>query len=333
MSPISRPLSRRRFVTTAGVAAFATVASPYVVRAADPGTLVVYSTTFPSVQRQLGEVFKRNTGIEVRSLRLSSSPLAQRFITEQKAQQFTCDILTLGDAIFFHDISKAGLLADIDDIPNVSNLPATWRPGKRFVRILIGPHSIGYNTNLVTGALIPTGWLDMLKPEFTNQIILADPRANEYVILFFTMLRDTFGDDYLRKLGEQKPRWVPNVPQAVDRIIGGEAEIYMPALAMNLIQYEGSNPPTAIIPTPTPTNGTNFFCGIVGNAPNKVGARKWYEFILSEEGQEILAHENGISPLGDIPGSLKMPEKFVEPDLATALKNAARLYDLLGLSA
>lgn len=324
-------LNRRSFMagTAAGILAVSTGA-----RAQDTSKeLVVYSTTFPVIQSRLAAAFKERTGIEVQSIRLATGPLAQRFLGEQKAGQYICDIITLGHDIFFNEISEQGLLADVADIPGVSSLPAEWRPGEKFVTILIAPHSIGYNTNLVTGRSIPASWEDVLKPEFSGQILFADPRVNEPILVFLATLRNGMGDDFLQKLGQQNIRYVPAIPQAVEQIIAGDAKLYMPALAMNLIQYEGQGAPIAIVPAPAPTNGTYFFSGIAKNAPNPDGARRWYEFVLSPEGQEILCLNNGLSPLGAIPGSLKAPNQLVNPGLAEVKKTTSQIYDLLQLPA
>ena len=327
-------VSRRTFLAATGAAGLTALAGPRPAFAAGSGRLVVYSTTLPPIQKRLVEVFTQKTGIQVQSLRLPTSPLAQRFLAEQKAGQYLCDVITLGHDVFFNEISDLGLLDDIDDIPGVAGWPAAWRPGRQFLTIMIGPHSIGYNTNLVTGSSIPTGWTDILKPEFKDQIVLADPRANEPIILFFVTLHDAFGDEFLERLRAQNPLMVPSVPRGIEGVIAGEAKLIVPGLAMNLIQYSGKNAPVAIIPTPSPTNGTYFFSGVVSTAPNKAEARLWYEFVLSPEGQEILCKDNGVSPLGDdIPGSLKAPEHLVSPDLEESVKRADRLYDLLGLSA
>lgn len=327
-------LSRRSLLSAAGAGGLAVLAGARPAFARGSGRLVVYSTTLPPIQKRLVEAFTQETGIQVQSLRLPTSPLAQRFLAEQKAGQHLCDVITLGHDIFFEEISSQGMLDDIDDIPGVSGVPAAWRPGRQYVTIMTGPHTIGYNTNLVTGSSIPAAWTDILKPEFKDQIIFADPRANEPIILFLVTLHDAFGDEFFVRLRAQNPLMVPSVPRGLESVIAGEAKLMVPALAMNLIQYAGSNPPVAIVPTPSPTNGTYFFSGIVSTAPNKAEARLWYEFVLSPEGQAILCKDNGVSPLGDgIPGSLKAPQNLVSPDLEQSIKRAGHLYDLLGLAA
>lgn len=325
----SVPLSRRQIL--AGAAAVG--AAGFIPPAQAAGGIVVYSTTLPPIQKRLSEAFTKKTGITVQSLRLTTSPLAQRFLAEQKAGQYICDVVTLGHDEFFREVSAAGLLANIEDVPGVSTLPQAWRPGSQFSMILVAPHSVAYNTNLVKGDSIPTGWQDVLKPEFTGQIIFPDPRANETLVSILVTLQEAYGDDFLRKLGEQKLRLVPAIPQGVEQVIGGEAKLMVPCLAMNLVQYQGTSAPIALIPTPSPTDGTYFYSAIAANAPNMEGARKWYEFVLSREGQEIICKDNGVSPLGEIPGSLKAPANFLKHDLKEALKRASHIYDLLGLKA
>jgi iron(III) transport system substrate-binding protein len=326
-------LSRRSFVGGVGLAVAGTLLGSSRAVAANTGKVVVYSTYLPVIQKKLSDAFTAKAGITVQSLRLVNNVLAQRFIEEQKSKQFICDVITLGNNVFFETLSKQGLLADIDDIPGTSSLPATWRPGKQFVMTMYSPDSIGYNTKTVTGASIPKSWQDILKPEFAGQIIIPDPRANDTITAFLVMLQDAFGDDYLRKLGEQKLKLVPTVPQGVEMVIAGDAKIILPCLAMNLIPYQGTSAPIAITSTPSPTDIEPFYSGIAANAPNKEEARKWFEFVLSREGQEILCKDNGVSPLGQIPGSLNAPANVEWPDLAAAVKKAPRVYDLLGLSA
>lgn len=324
--------SRRQVVAGLG-AAGAVAATGHRPARSQNNRIVVYSTTLPPIQRKVVEAFTRKTGIEVQSLRLTTSPLAQRFLAEQEAGQHICDVVTLGNDVFFNMISERGFLANIDDVPSVAKLSPEWRRGSYYTMIMYGPSSLAYNTSNVTGSLVPKGWEDVLNPAFANQLIMPDPRINDTIVGFVNMLHNAFGDDYVRKLGSQKPKLVPATQQGVEQVIAGEALLIVPCLAMNLIQYEGMNAPVAVIPTPSPANGTYFFSGIAQNAPNAEGARLWYEFLLSEEGQEILCRNNGVSPLGQIPGSLQPPKDLVEFDLRAAMDKAPLLFDLLGLAA
>lgn len=322
-------LHRRQFIAGA-TAAGALLAAP---RAHAARGIVVYSTTLPPIQAELTQAFTAKTGIPVQSLRLTTSPLAQRFLAEQESGQALCDVITLGHNEFFQDIAARGLLAPIDDIPGVSGLQGEWRPHDLYTMIMFAPNSIAYNTNLVASGSEPAGWEDVLRPEFRGEIIFADPRANETILQIIATLHDTYGDDYLRALSRQNMRYVPSIPQGIEQVMAGEAKLMVPCLAMNLIQYQGTDAPIRLIPTPSPTSGTFFFSGVVSSAPNPDGARAWYEYVLSEEGQEILCRGNGVSALGQIPGSLLPPTSFLTHDMRELAERAHFYYDLLDLSA
>jgi iron(III) transport system substrate-binding protein len=295
----------------------------------------VYSTTHPAIQANLAQAFTKKTGITVQSLRLNTAALAQRFLAEQKSGQHICDVLTLGNDIFFDQLAAAGTIDDVSARPTVAPLAEVWRPNKRYVMITASPAGIAYNKKSVTGASIPKGWEDLLRPEFKGQIIFTDPRLNETLVQFVAILQEAYGDDYLRKLGKQDLKLVPVTQQGVEQLAAGEGKLVVPCNPGNLERYQGQDAPVALTPTPTPTFWTQFYSGIVAKAPNKAGAERWFDFVLSPEAQEILCKGVSVSPLADIPGAIPTPPgaKMENPDLAASVAKSKQLFDLLGLPA
>lgn len=296
--------------------------------------LVVYSTTHPAVQAKLAAAFKEKAGIEVQSLRLNSSAMAQRFLSEQKAKQYLCDVLTLGNDVFFKTISQEGMLKDLSAHKTVASLKEEWRPGKHFVMITAAPAGIAYHRASVTGESIPKGWQDLLRPEFKGQLILTDPRMNESLVPFLVVLQQAYGDDFLRKLGQQDLKLVPVTQQGIEQLAAGEAKVVFPCNPGNLTRYEGQDAPIKLVDNVYPTQWTPFYTGIPTHAPNQAAAAKWFDYLLSEEGQKILCDGVSVSPIGNIPGALPQPSGKIEnPDTAESLKLAPKLFDLLGLPA
>jgi len=296
--------------------------------------VVVYSTTHPAIQAKLNAAFARKTGIAVQSLRLNSAALAQRFMAEQRAGQHVCDVVTLGNDAFFEDISRAGLLVDLSDRGSVRALKPDWRPSPFFVLVTAAPAGIAYNKRSVVGGAVPTGWRDLLRPEFKGQIILTDPRVNETMVAFVDILRTTYGDDFLRHLGRQDLRLVPVTQQGVEQLAGGEAKLCVPCNPGNLVRYHGQDAPVGLVGGVTPTYWTTFYSGITAQAPNRGNADQWLNFTLSEEGQQIICDGVSVSPLGDIPGALPTPDGAVRnPDARAAVARSSMLFDLLGLPA
>lgn len=299
-----------------------------------PSRVVIYSTTHPAIQTKLASAFKEQTGIEVQSLRLNSSAMAQRFLSEQKAKQYLCDVLTLGNDVFFESISQAGMLKDLSRHKKVAGLKEEWRPGRHFIMITAAPAGIAYHKGSVSGASIPTGWQDLLRPEFKDQLIFTDPRMNESLIPFVVVLHKAYGDEFLRKLGQQNLKLVPVTQQGIEQLAAGEAKIAFPCNPGNLARYEGQDAPVKLVDNIFPTQWTAFYTGISTHAPNPEAAERWFDFLLSEDGQKILCDGVSVSPLGNIPNALPQPAGKIEnPDTTESIKMAPKLFDLLGLPA
>lgn len=325
-------LRRRTFLKTSGAMAVLAVGGVAPKVHADSGSIVVYSTTMTPVQRKMEAAFTAKTGIRVQSIRLINNPLAQRFLSEQNAGQYLCDVITLGLEAFFQDAAQKQLIVDLSAIANISGISSTWRPDKHYVNIAMAPQTIGYNTRKVTGNLIPKSWADVLRPEFAGQVIMPDPRANDTGVAFLDMLHEQYGDDFIRRLGKGL-KLAPTLQPAVEQVLAGGASIILPCLAMALIQYEGTSAPISTVPSLSPTTAQNFYSGIATHAPNPQGAAAWMNFTLSREGQEILNKGISVSPLGKIPGSLDAPAVVKQSDTTKSMKKADLLFDLLGLPA
>lgn len=327
-------MPRRRFLAGAAALAVASLAAGRQVSAQPARSVVVYSTTHPAIQALLTQAFTEKTGITVQSLRLNSSAMAQRFLAEQNAGQYICDVLTLGNDIFFRDVAQAGLLADISGRPGIASFEEFWRPDPHFVVATAAPASIGYNRKLVPAEAVPQGWQDILRPEFKGRIVLTDPRVNESLLPFPAMLQESYGDDFLRALAAQEPKLVPVTQQGVEQVAAGEAALVLPCNPGNLERYQGQDAPIALAPIPTPIFWTPFYTGIPVNAPNRAEAEAWFDFLMSRDGQAILCKNVSVSPLPDVPDALpRPPGKLENYDLEDAKRKASELFDLLGLPA
>lgn len=301
-------------------------------------SIVVYSTTLPEVQADLAAKFTEQTGIKVKSLRLATGLLSQRFLKEQQAGQYANDILTLGDELFIADMGERGLLSDISGYPGVSALPDDWKDLPYSATLTKAPDSIGYNTDLVSDDQVPREWTDLLRPEFKGQIILPDPRNNQVLMgEFFLSITSKYGEDFVEKLGRQDLILTPTAPPGLAKVAAGDAKLVLATPAMNLTDYVGKNAPVDVVaPAPSPTNAIFFYLTVPKHAPNPEGARKWVEFVLSETGQELVNNYKGLpigaSPLGPgVKGSLPPADSIVKPSPEEAKAQMPKFLRMMGL--
>lgn len=328
-----RSTRRQLLKGAAAVGAAGVLGSPRIARA-QAGKLLIYSVTVPSIQQRLADAFTAKTGIEVTSVRITPVQLAQRFLAEQRSQQFVCDVVTLLSDIPLAEASKEGFLTSLEGVPGYSNIPDRYRPSTEFFNQAIAPCGIGYNTNLLKTA--PAAWTDLTSPEFTGQIVMLDPRLDESYLAFWKTMREAFGDDYLRQMGQQQMRLVPVTTQGWELVAAGDAKIVFPSTPASLYNMKRNSPdvPGAMGPVPTPNDPTFYYAGVAKNAPNMEGALKWIEFVCSPEGQAALCKDVLISVLGnDIPGSIQAPAQLIVQDFNEALKQKDEIFDLLNLPA
>lgn len=326
-SPADTGLSRRSFVLS-GASLLATLAvSP--VRAASED-LVVYTTTHPAIQAALEQDFAAITKIRIRSIRLASGAMAQRFLSEQKAGNYVCDVITLGNPVFFDTITKMGVLESVRNRASLRGLDKEWVPDDHYAMITAAPSAIGYNSKLLPANALGKGWESLLNPELKGSMLMTDPRSNENFVVFLAMLQQRYGDNFLNALGKQQLRLVPVTQQGVEQVGAGEGKIIFPCLPGNLAAYRGKNIPVALSAIPDPTFWMPFFAGVCKQSANKENAYKWFDYIFTDRAQRILCKDASVSPLRKVEGAI--PYRQVKnPDFAASIAKRDKLFDLLNL--
>lgn len=320
-------MSRRNFVAS-GASLLATMAVGPVRAASDD--LVVYSTTHPAIQAVLEKDFAALTKIKIRSIRLASGAMAQRFMSEQKAGNYVCDIITLGNPVFFDTIAKMGVLDPIRNRAALRGLDKEWVPDDRYAMIAATPSAIGYNSKLVPASALAKGWESLLSPEFKGAMFMSDPRGNESIIVFLAILQQRYGDNFLKALGKQQLRLVPVTQQGMEQVAAGEGKIIFPCTPGNLAAYRGKDIPVALSAIPETTHWIPFYIGVCKNSPNKENANKWLDYIFSDRAQRILCKDVSVSPLRKVEGALPYRQAH-NPDFAASVAKRDRLFDLLEL--
>src|SRR5215813_1148630 len=152
--------------------------------------------------------------------------------------------------------------------------------------------SIAYNTKQVPADKVPKTYEDLTDPQWQGK--MAWPYANTGRYLFMINLRLAWGEEkamaYFRKLAGQK---IVNFASGsartlVDRVIAGEYPIALNIYAHHpLISAAKGAPVNSKLLDPTPSAAGT--AAVVKNAPHPHAAMLLTDFILSKEGQQIMA--------------------------------------------
>lgn len=325
-------ISRRTVLAGIGGFSAATILRPRASFAQE-ADLIVYSSLPATIQDRVVKGFEAKFGVKLNTLRLTSPVLAQRFIAEQRAGQHACDILTLSVETVFQEASKQGLLAPLAGIPEYDALKEPWKRSTHYFCSGAQGLTIAYNTKTVSDSLAPKGWEDILKAEFKDGIVTPDPRAGGSTLPFWLLLRRTYGDDFIRNVGKQNLKLVSAMAQGLEHLAAGEYKLLVPCTNASFYPFLQSGAPARLTPIPSPTTGIFNNSGIAANAPHMELAKKYIGYLASAEGQQVQSKDILISPLGDLPGSIKAPAQLVNVDEQEANDASTELFDLLGLPA
>ncbi|KAH6645315.1 ABC transporter [Truncatella angustata] len=165
---------------------------------------------------------------------------------------------------------------DFDAIhPAFRDIRAAWHGVSIFAWTFI------WNTDKVESG--PQEFVDFLKPEFKDKLVLTYPNDDDAVLYAFDLIMQEFGYDWFEKLLEQNPRWVRGTGTPVTLLAANGTEAVTFTAGVGLV-------PTAPLNVTIPTKGSFVTwaqrAAIFKDAPHQNGAMLLHNFMLSEEHQK-----------------------------------------------
>jgi len=289
--------------------------------------LKIYSIIHEEETQALTELFTKKTGIPATFLRASTGELVNRVISEKDNPQ--ADIL-LGGATNYHiQADKAGALEAYDS-PLAKNVPAYARSkNNTYTGFCVLTLGIGINTGRFQQKFpnhqIPQTWEDLVNTDFKGEIVLTNPVASSTAYLFvqdqLQRLGWEKGWDYLIALSDLVGQF-PDSGSAPAKLIGtGEYAIgvsYLHALA----KYKSDGFDITLVAPPQSVGDVDCI-SIMKNTKNLDAAKKFVDFMLSKEAQELMSSIDFTIPVNPdaVPakGSIPVSEiDLIEYDSALA---------------
>jgi iron(III) transport system substrate-binding protein len=248
---------------------------------------------------------------------------------EIKAGALSFDALHVASLAPFLAMSRQGLLADYVS-PELAAYPPEAHDRGQWATARIVGVIMAYNRNTLPAALVPKSWTDLLRPEFKGRKLIIQDAAAGTCFNQMYMLGQTLGQDFLKRLGLQRPIVVATTAQLIDMLVRGEA---MVGATVDHYRAFEPEPVRAGIVGVYPTEGMPLAVApiaIFRNAPHPNAARLFEDFLLSEDGQAMLntqifqtySMRNGFkAPEGQLP--LAETKPLVPRDLADYERAAA----------
>ena len=158
--------------------------------------------------------------------------------------------------------------------------------------IYTGVLGFGYNTELLAKNKmpVPACWKDLVNPAYRNEIQMANPGSSGTAFNTVSTILQLMGEDegfkFLAAMNKNVNQYTRSGSAGIRAAGKGETTIGITFLHDSVAQTVQGYP----VKTVAPCEGTGYeiiSSSIIKGAPNPEGARKWIDFVLSPEGQNV----------------------------------------------
>lgn len=239
------------------------------------------------------EFEKAHPDITVNFVRMSSGESLTRLRNEKDNPQF--DIWWGGPIDSFVAAKAEGLLEAYDspNLANLANPDLTKDPDNTWAGVYIGSLGFATNQNWLDenpGVEPPRSWDDLLKPEFTGQIMVAHPSSSgtSYTALctILQLRGEEAGWEYIRDYAGQVLQYTRSGAAPANFVGQGEAAIGI-VFSHDIVAAAEKGAPLVLT---FPAEGTGYEVGgmgIVKGAQHLDAAQKWFDWALEPSTQEL----------------------------------------------
>lgn len=270
------------------------------------GKIVVAIPLNPELRKTVDGVFRSRFGIEPELVVGQSTQYVRRFTDEVQAGVRYFDIIIAGVENLLDRAIPMGAVDPLEPywiLPEVKD-PKNWWGGhiysdkpKRFAYVTSAYTSsnIWYNADLTKPEEVRS-YDDLLNPKWKDKIGLLDPRGGGVGLGIWSFLWATKGEDYLKRLVQQKLLIQRDRRVLADSLAKGRVAITIGPTYYTFIPFTKAGLP--IKPLSQFKEGTFVTFGsgppvVAKNPPHPNATKVFVNWLLSKEGQEIWGKAHG----------------------------------------
>lgn len=272
---------------------------------------------------------EKHPGIKLTVHRQPGEKIRNRILTEARAGKFFWDVVS------FNHLDMEALDGEKMLAPYVSPETKTGypegavHPRGKWAAIYVRQYVIGYNTDLVKAADAPRDWADLLQPRWKGKLALDENEIEWYASMLDYLGRDK-GTAFMRALAAQQPQLRRGHTLLAKLLVAGDFPLaIVHAAEMDEARRQGA--PVDWVRTLDPVVTSPSVIAVSANAPHPGQARLFEDFVLSEEGQGLIAKQGRVPARATGPSSLRI--HYVKPELAREMDVREREFNDIFLKA
>jgi len=248
--------------------------------------VVWYTTTSATDNQAIVAGFNRKYPfLKVQALRTTGEKLRQRVLTETSSGQYFADALSASGMEM--GLLKSRNLLQPYEAPEAANYPAGAKDRERYFTAIYARNFVmGYNTAMVPEKDRPKDWPDLLDPKWNGKIGIDEEEFEWYGTLIDYWGRERAGR-FIRALAAQQPQLRRGHSLLAQLLAAGEFPISI-VVPFEIEQLKRRGAPVDWSATSDPIVTSINVIGLSTKAPHPNGAKLLINYILSEEGQNII---------------------------------------------
>lgn len=266
------------------------VTTDLVEAAIQEGQLTIYASTGESQIEAIVEGFREAyPEISTEYFRAAGTALFNRFASEAEAGAVMADVFMPNvQPSFVQDNSEWFSELTPELVPNSEAWPEEFRTDHT-VQVTVESILLVYNTETVDQP--PETWPDVLDERYRGRVVLVDPNASPGYMSWYSVIRDQFGDEFLEALADLDPMWVDTAAVGAQQVATGGSDLAFPNYPSQTASLQASGAPIETVTDLDPTQGITTDVAITADAPNPNAARLFVDWLISEEGYEVMCED------------------------------------------
>jgi len=276
------------------------------------GTVVIYTSLNLKDSVPITEAFeKKYPGVKVSLWRAGSEKVLNRALTEARAGRFAPDVIeTNGPEM--EALAREKILTTFNS-PHFKDIPDVAFPKHRlYVADRFNFFVMGYNTNLVKPDEVPNSFEDLLDPKWKGKIAI-EANDTDWFAAVVKAMGEEKGLEYFRKLSQTDPQLRTGHTLIAELLAAGEMPIAATVYNQNVERLTQKGAPVKWKPL-QPTFGRPNAIGIAAHAPHPHAALLFADYMLSQEGQELIKKRNRVPSSNAVDSPLnKFPYQMIDP--------------------
>ena len=280
--------------------------------------LTVYTSMKDSLIGALQEEFlKKNPDVKFDAYVAGAGKLMAKIAAERESGKLVVDVLWHSEVPDFYQLKKEGVLQPYKS-PNMKFVESPVKdPEGYFIPVRNGTLGIVYNTRFIKQA--PKSWKDVLGKDFKGAFGIADPALSGTAYGSVEALLKLYGWKYFEDIQKNGGILGKGSGQVIDDTAMGDLVgcigvdyITMAKIKKGATLAMAYPKETIVLPSPV---------AIIKGTPNLPAAKRFVDFLLSKEGQQIIADSYTLPVRSDV----SLPKDSPLPKPHDAVVNAIKL--------